>query len=38
MIAADGYWSIAEDDGITIPTGWTDDVDIGDIYLEPDYY
>ncbi|MGI6049271.1 MAG: trypsin-like peptidase domain-containing protein [Acetivibrionales bacterium] len=38
VIAADGYWSIAEDDGITIPTGWTDDVDIGDIYLEPDYY
>lgn len=37
LVLADGYLPIAEDNGIEIPADWYDDVDLGDIFLEPEY-
>ena len=34
LVLADGYYPIAEDNGIEIPVDWYDDVDLGDVYLE----
>ena len=37
LVVAEDYWPIAEDYGIEIEADWYDDVDIGDVYLEPEY-
>lgn len=37
LVAAEGYVAIAEDIGIELPVDWYDNVDLGDIYLEPEY-
>lgn len=37
IVAADGYLPILEDNAIELPSGWNEDIDLGDIYLEEDY-
>lgn len=37
LVLADGYLPITEDNAIEIPADWYDDVDLGDVYLEPEY-
>lgn len=37
IILAEGYMPILEDYAIEIPYGWTEDIDLGYIYLEADY-